>query len=89
MFGLLRRLSDLETRVKTLESESVELEELRRQATNTIRSLKRAAAHALRDTETDDLAPERGRDTPPLDRRAEINAAILARRHNGGLLRQG
>jgi hypothetical protein len=89
MFGLLRRLSDLETRVKTLESESVELEELRRQATNTIRSLKRAAAHALRDAENDDPDAERGRDAPPVDRRAEINAAILARRHNGGLLRQG
>jgi hypothetical protein len=79
-----RRVDALERRLKELEGEREELEHVRRIATNTIRSLRKHAAHELAASQADDQAGGRGQ-----DRAAEINEQILARRRSRGLLRQG
>lgn len=73
------RISRLEAQVEQLLRERVELEELRRQVTNVIRSLKRAAAAA----ESVESATGRGDTAAP---NPSLPAAVLARRRhlNGG-----
>jgi len=46
-FQLARRIKALEERVREQEKLELELEELRRTATNAVRSLRRASANAL------------------------------------------